>query len=370
MKKIMGIIAANYSPDFLGDMTIERPLAAMPFAGRYRLIDFALSSMVNMGMSSVGIITPANLRPILDHVGAGKDWSLNRKRDGLFILPGKSYGFRNANAKCLLRDIINNIEYLVRGDEEYVLLSSANQVFNISFESMVRAHMASGADITLLYKELDGFYESPEEKVFLNIGKDAEIESMSHMQSTEKANLFADVIVMKKDLLLNFIEWYKEVPYIDLIEIIEQNCRTLKLKAYEMEGYLRRIDSAEVYFETSMELLKKEVRQELFMGERKIYTKVRDNPPTKYLTGCRAANSLVANGCTIGGEVENSIISRRVVIEPGAVVRNCILMRRAVIHSGAIIENAIVDKYTEINADTIIKGRAEHPIYLRKRASI
>ncbi len=370
MKKVMGLIAANYSPDLLGDLTIERPLAAMPFGGRYRLLDFALSNMVNMGIHTVGIITPSHYRPIMDHLGAGKEWSLDRKRGGLFILPGLNYGYRNMATKFLLRDIMNNMEYLIRADEEHVIISSANQVFNISFEAMAKAHIAADADVTLLYKQTTGFYESPEEKIFLNLGDAGRVDSMSHSQAAVKENLFCDVIIIKRKLLMQFIEWYREVPYIDLMEVIEHNIRTVNVRSYEMTGYSHRIDSVENYFQTSMDLLKKEVREELFTGERKIYTKVRDNVPTRYETGCKVRNSLIANGCTIQGQIENSVLSRRCVVKPGAVVKNCIIMQGAVINSGAVLENAIIDKYTEISADTVIKGRAEKPIYLRKMATI
>ena len=369
MKQLIGLIAANYVPENITDITRGRPLAAMPFAGRYRLIDFALSNMSNMGIRSVGIIMPGNYRPILDHLGSGKEWSLDKKRGGLFIFPGVNYGYLKSGSKFPMRDIINNAEYLYRADEEYILISSANQVFNIDLEDLFKNHLASGADVTLLYKGISYEYESDEKVRFIS-DKDEKVTALPEVQPDTDAKLFADVMIISKELLLKLIGWYREVPYTDLLDVLEQNLRTLNVRCHAMEGYLRRIDNTNNYFEANMDLLKKEVRSELFNGSRTIYTKIRDNMPTKYETGCSVSNSLFANGCVISGNVKNSILSRGVIIEPGASIKNCILLQKTIVRSGAILENVIADKYSEISKGTILIKEDGSPYYLHKMANI
>ena len=366
MKQVFGLICANYSPDYMGDIVKDRPIAALPFGGRYRLIDFALSNMTNMGIQSVGVVMASNYRPIIDHISSGKAWGLDRKREGLFILPGANFGARFGAVKFLMGDIIRNQEYLIRANEQYIIISSANQVFNMDYEELARAHIARGADVTLVYKKTSGYYVSDEEKIFLTLNSDGMVSGFGHSQIDEKDNLFCDLLIMNKNLLMDLIDWYKEVPYIDLMEVIEQNHRTIRINAFETDCYLKRIDSVKEYYRTNMDLLKKEVRKELFQGDRKIYTKVRDNPPTKYETGCHVSNTLVANGCVIYGTVENSIISRRNIIEKGAVVKNSILMQGTIVRAGAVVENVISDKYAEIHPGSVIKGRTDKPIYLPK----
>ena len=150
MQKVIGLITCNYSAKATGPLSEYRPISSMPFLGRYRLVDFALSNMVNAGIRTVGMIMPYNYRSIIDHVESGKDWGLDRKNGGLFILPGSAFGTSRTGARFLLRDLVHNKVYFNRSKADYVIFSSSNFVYNLDLNDMLEAHKASGADITVL----------------------------------------------------------------------------------------------------------------------------------------------------------------------------------------------------------------------------
>ncbi len=369
MNQAMGIICANYTTDRLRALTENRPLGAVPFGGRYRLLDFALSNLVNAGIRTVGIITPYLYRAILDHLGAGKEWFLDRKRGGLFILPGSISGFKNMTTKFSLRDMVRNRDYLQRDVADYVVIASANQIYNLDCKALLRDHAASGADITLVYqpeaeKRLPG--------LLVDVSPQGRVARLLSTEEGERqgvnGGLFADVLVIGREQLLDFLQWYQAVEHLDLMEVIEDNLNHLQVRGYPFTGYLARVNSIDTYLACSMDLLRPEVRQELFMGERPVYTKVKDSPPTRYTHQAQVVNSLVPNGCIIRGRVENSIIFHSVVVEEGAVIRDSVIMQRGSVGPNAVLEHVIADKFSAIGGGTVIKGRVDSPVVLRKRS--
>ena len=154
MNRTIGLISTNYSVPGFGSVTEVRPAASIPFGGRYRLLDFALSNMVNSRVQTVGLVTPYFYRSIMDHVGAGKPWDLSRKEGGLYILPGTVFGFHEENARFLFRDLLHNLEYLRQGDGDYILVSSGTLVANIDYQPMITKHELEGKPVTLLYKKM------------------------------------------------------------------------------------------------------------------------------------------------------------------------------------------------------------------------
>lgn len=372
MKKAIGIISSNNRGDFLQGIVKDRPTAAVPFAGRYRLLDFALSSMVNSGLRTVGIITPFRYRPVLDHLGAGKEWSLDRKCGGLFVLPGSNHGLQPKNNKFSLKDFLSNIEFLEFDTSDYVVLTSCSNVFNIDFRKVLENHENNNADITMVYNELPQESDREIEGHFLNKNSDGKISAITGKwpRKGESKNLFVDILIINRNIFLEILKGYENIEYLDLIDVVMENLKTLKIYAYKFEEYLGRIFSIQTYYKCSMEMLNPTVRSQLFMGTNRIHTKIKDNPPTKYDSKAVVRDSLISSGCFIQGQVNSSILFRGVKVHPGAKIKNSIIMQRCDIGKDAVLENVILDKYVKVNEKVILKGMDDSPMVITKKAVV
>lgn len=367
MKRMMGLVAANFSDTSFGQLTQERPVASLPFGGRYRLVDFPLSNMVNSGIHTVGLITPYMYRSLMDHVGVGKEWALSRKIGGMFILPGSIYGMKNVQGKFLLRDIIQNKIYLERSRRELVVVTGCNKIYNIDYREVAAQHEASGADVTLIYKK--SYVPTEMHEQFLTISENGRVTEINKEPGND-ANCFLDAFIINLDLLLNFINWYDALGYMDLIEVLEENLDKVKIGSYAFNGYVGAVNGLKSYMQVSRELLNENVRKHLFVPERPISTKVQDSAPAKYMPSSKISNSLVATGCIISGTIENSTLSRGVVVEKGAVIRNCVIFPNCRIGAGAVLENVICDKYVTIKDGVTLLGSTEKPIVVSKKQEI
>lgn len=372
MNRVIGIISSNYRSEFLHGMAQDRPMAAIPFGGRYRLLDFALSSMVNSGLRTVGIITSYLYRPILDHLGAGKEWYLDRKSGGLFILPGTIHGIYSRNNKFSLKDLKGNAEFLIRDCAEYVIISGSSYIYNIDFAPILAAHEENAADITMVYKDLLIEDEDENQGTVLQTDLHNRVAALEGVQGPNRQRIkyFADIFVLGRKLLLDIIKGYESIEYMDLLDVIEENISALKIQGYPLSGYFGRIYSLPSYYQRSLDMLKPAIRDELFMGANRIHTKIKDNPPTKYGQHSSIKDSLVSSGCMIQGSINRSIIFRGVEVEPGASVSNSIIMQRCIIGKGAVLDNVILDKNVTVNAKAVIKGKENSPVFINKYAQV
>ncbi len=363
MERVIGIISANYETHDLGSLTQERTIASLPYGGRYRLIDFPLSNMVNSGISSVGLITPYKYRSIIDHVGAGKEWALERKNGGLFILTGSLFGVTSSEARFMLRDLKQNLVYLKRSAADLVVLTASDMVYNMDYREILEQHTRTGADITMLYHE--AVEDAPHD---LGLVLDGD-RVRSFIHGVKKGeNSFRGCFVVSREKLMDIIDVYSTVDFMDIFEALEPELGRMDLRGYRFGGYIRTVNSIRDYYLHSMELLRDDVRRELFSQERPIMTKVQDTVPSKYLRGCTVKNSLIPAGCVIRGTVENSILFRGVEVCEGAVVRNSILMQYCVVEPGACVENAILDRNNVIKAGTVVRGTPDDVFVLDKKA--
>ncbi len=363
MKSTIGLISTDYTADGFGSLLAGRTLATLPFGGRYRLLDFPLSSMVNSGITTVGLLAPNNYRSLLDHVGVGKAWSLGRKAGGLFILPSSVYGIRNKSAKFLMRDLIQNMLFFRKDTADYVLICGSNKVYNLDFRPMISAHEKSKRPITLGYITVpEGFDHSG---TFLTLSEEGRVIDMTSTETGE-ANYYIDCMLVDRKYLMRFIDWFGALEYMDLMEILVNNIYDIEIGAYEFTGYVGSVDSVKDYMKVSMDLLDSQISHELFYAGPRIYTKVQDEAPALYSDSAVVSNSMISTGCIIEGTVENSIIFRNCVIQKGAVVRNSIIMRRSTICEGAELNNVICDKYATFSNGINISGSSETPIIIGK----
>lgn len=370
MHNAIGILFGNNGSDALQGLAFDRSIEAVPFGGRYRLLDFALSSMVNSGIRTIGLVTPHHYRPMLDHLGAGKAWFLDRKSGGLFILPGAIQGLTGQNVKFRIKDLQLNIEYIAKDFSENVVISGCNQVFNMNYKNALEFHESRQADITLIYKETDNASEvKGKERIF--IGEDHEVLNIRNQNNIEvegqTQRCFEDILIIRRKLLLDIIEGYKSIEAVNLLYAISENLPTLKVFGFPFKGYIGTIDSVKDYFDRNLDLLNPAIRKEVLLGNDRIHTKIMDRPPTKYGSQALVSNSMIPSGCTIDGEVENSIFSRSVVVEPGCSIKNCIIMQKCTIEANAILEYVILDKFVKVNEGMVLKGNRNNPLVVAKR---
>ena len=373
MKDVMGMIYTGENDALLRELTISRAVAALPIAGRYRVIDFLMSGMVNSGIRNVGVIMQKNYHSLMDHLGSGKEWDLHGKNDGLFILPPFLTRDNVGVYAGVLDALRSNAGYLSRSKQEDVILCNSNMIFNANFEDMVRTHRESGSDITLLYtrdpavRRRDfGTYLSVDEG---GVVKDMEIDPTSPAYE----NTSMEVFLMKRELLRSLVDQGAAHGFHDFNrDVLQRVIREgrLRVAGYYYPDQVWRMDSVQAYFQCNMALLSTKVRQNLFDPEKPVYTKVRDEMPAKYDNDVQIVNSLVADGCIIEGTVENCVIFRGVRIAPEAHVKNCIIMQDTQISSGAYIENCILDKQVVIKRNARLIGPAAYPIVIAKKVVI
>ncbi|MEZ0537538.1 glucose-1-phosphate adenylyltransferase subunit GlgD [Caldicellulosiruptoraceae bacterium PP1] len=359
----MGIISLNEDDIKIKSLTIHRPLASIPIFGRYRIIDFILSNLVNSGITNVAIFAHSNSRSLYDHLGTGKPWDLNRKIDGLFIF---NHSLDNTNISDM-KQMKNNMEYLCRSKKNKVIFSTSQMIYNINFEEAAKFHEESGADVTIIYKKVRQNSEMFDECDLLNISNERVISVGKNMGITNTAYVSLDTFILSKDFLiksiLNCLEFGNCTSFKNYIY---QNVSTLNVNAFEFKGYLSRINSISSYYKTSMDILNLEIRNELFFKNGLIYTKSNDSPPTRYFSSSEVTNSLISNGCIIKGKVKNSILSRGVVIEEDAFVEDSIIFPKCVVKSGALLKNVILDKNVVIDEHVTLVGDKKFPIVMEK----
>ena len=369
MKDVMGLIYTGENDARLRELTVTRAIAAMPVAGRYRVIDFLVSSMVNGGMKNIGVITQKNYHSLMDHLGSGKEWDLHGKNNGLHILPPFLTRENVGLYPGLLDALRSNNNFFIRSKQETLVLSNSNIIYNAHLDELVQYYRDTEADITLLYTT-DQSMKRDEYGTYLALDDQGNVTDLE-VQPTHPSydNVYMQVMVIKRELIKDLVD--KAVSHglhsmeRDIILRLVQS-KSARINAYEYKGKAWQIDSVQSYFRFNMEILDPKMRKGLFRDDLPVYTKVRDEMPAAYGDNASAINSLVADGCQIEGIVENSVLFRGVKIAAGAHVKNCIIMQDGQVHEGAYIENCILDKQAVIKRNSKLIGPEAYPIVIGK----
>ena len=371
MGNVLGLVFANMQDTTLGDMTKNRTMGSVMFGGRYRLIDFPLSNMVNSGISEVGVITKSNYQSLLDHLGSAREWDLARKKGGLYVLPP----FGNVESTLYrgrIEALYGAMSFIKHSRAKYVILSDCDVVTNIDYKPIVAAHIESGADITAVAHT--GVYSSDDIKTstVFNVDADKKVTSvLINPDISGTCTTSLNVFVMSMDFLIETVNDAMARGNVSFERnILQEKCRELKIKIYEYDNYFSKLNSPESYFKSNMALLEPENARKLFVPKRSIYTKVSDNAPVKYDLDSKVSNSLIADGCIIEGEVENSVLFRGVKVGKGAKVKNCILMQGTVVGDNAELNYLITDKNVSICENHILTSSPQYPMYVGKGASV
>ncbi len=371
MSNVLGLIFANMHDSTISNLTKFRTMGSVPFGARYRLIDFALSNMVNSGINKVGVITKANYQSLIDHLGSGAEWDLSRKTGGLHLLP--PYGHISGGLyRGRLEALAGVIDFIRYSDEEYVLISDTDVIANIDYKKVLEAHEETGADITIVYTKMVCDTERSRTKTVLSVNDSGKVyDVLVRPEISGENNVSLNMFMMKKEFLQKLvIEKAGKNLYSFEVDVLQHMLHELNVYGYRFDGYNAQIDCIKTYFGANMELMNPNVRHELFVGDNPIYTKVRDEAPAKYGLDAKCKNSIVADGCIIEGTVENSVLFRGVKIGKNAVVRNCILMQDTVVGEKCEMNYVITDKNVLIGNYRSIGGTESYPIFVGKGASV
>jgi len=374
MKNTIGIILTGGKKRELKEMTIKRTSAAIPVGGKYRAIDFVLSSMVNSGITKVGVITQYNLRSLMAHLGSGKEWDLDRRHGGLYIFPpslsGDGTGWYRGTADAMY----NNLTFLKRSDEDYVIIASGDCIYNMLFDNALQYHIEKDADITIIYKEMDGLSQKELSKFGIlevdNNGRIIDFQEKPLHPASTKCSM--GIYIISRKLLMSILEDCAAHGYYDFVmDVIIKRIQTLRIFGYKFSGYWRSINSIESYYKCNMELLQPEVRDELFLqADRKIFTKVKSEVPAKYNEEAEVKNSLVADGCIIEGIVENSILFRGVTVGKNVIIKDSIIMHDTVVEDNVELNCVILDKNVRVTKGKSLKGEKSWPVIVGKRVVV
>ncbi|MEN6566190.1 MAG: glucose-1-phosphate adenylyltransferase subunit GlgD [Veillonellales bacterium] len=366
MGNLMGIINTVESSRILREMTLHRPLATVPFGGKYRMIDFILSGMVNSAIDNIGILAPYQHRSLLDHLRSGRDWQLGRKKDGLTLLP-PPYDPKEKGLEFDWHHFHSNLDFLQKSRQEFVIVASAGVIGNFDFSLPFRFHTEVKADITCLYqKQPSGDQDCPN-CILLDIGNDNRVTAIRFSPPQgDNTNFFLGMFMLRKGLLIQLIQTcFAENAADCLFRVISNHLQQLKVYAYLYPGHIARIHCLHSYYRHSMDLLDPKIWRELFQPG-KIYTKSKDEAPAKYVGQAKATNALVAGGCSIKGTVDHSILFHRVIVDEGTHIKNSILMPNTAVAKNACLEHVICDKDVRISAGICLKGSRENPLFLKK----
>lgn len=372
MNMFSSIIFADAYSHKASELVNKRTLASIPFGGRFRLVDFVLSSLVNAGVKNVALIPKRNYASLADHLGDGKYWDLHHRNSGLKIL---SPFFRADNnnevfmARGKLDALRSVLPYVESLKEEYIVISNGNLIANIDFESAFKFHIESGADITTVYANSSS---CSAQNLELTLNDDGRITDIVYGDGNgDKKNISLNIYIMKRELLIDIIGYADahDLYSFDKYALIN-NTQTLKIMGYFHESYAQIIYSTQDYYKASMDLLSQENRTDIFNSKRPVMTRVKDSVPTLYQYNAKISNSLIADGCKIDGTVKNSIIFRNVTVEPGAVIENCVIMQNTVVGRDSKLRCAILDKDTSVSEGKQLCGDTEYPFVLAKNAKI
>lgn len=366
--RAMGIIFADIADRRLHELTAARPTASIPFGGRYRLIDFALSNFHHSGISNIGVVVQSHYRSLMDHLGSGKDWDLSRKHGGLSLLPplaGQRIYHTRLEALCTVKN------YIESGPGDVVVLSDSDVVYSMDLSGLIDRHRETGADVTVLYRR-ETVEPGAEQGLYAyETDETGRVTALLRDPPAGERLVGMHLLVFSKPLLTAIIEEASSYNYASLHrDILQKRVQQYRIFGREFDGYARHIDSLQSYMAASMDLLDNDVREDLFYRHGAVCTRVRDESPAQYGDSAKVNNSFVSDGCIIEGEVENCILFRGVTVGRGARVSNSIVMKNTAIGGNARLDYGIIDKNVRIADGRSLMGYGTYPLFISSGSTV
>ncbi len=366
---VMGIIFANDVA--IGELTTKRTMASLPFGGRYRQVDFHLSNLTAGGIRHVGIISRSNYQSLMNHVGSGEEWGLELGEGGLEFLTPYALG-HDSQYRGKLENLNAVLDFLKFAEEDYVVLTDSSILTNLDVASIVEDHIASGKDLTVVAKAGVADGEKVLDLAIKMSGSKIEDMVVSYPASADYVASMDVFVVGRKWLIKKVEDCVAHSNYHMDRDLVQGQWKSgsISINVCEYKGVALYNESTAEYFANSMALLNKDVRDGLFAAHHPVYTKVRDRVPTYYGEDCEIENCLLADGCMLEGEVEDSILFRQVTIGKGAEVENCIIMNDTVVGEGAKLEYVILDKNVTVTPGAQLIGTPKKPIIIKRGETV
>ena len=370
-----GIIFSSLNNNTLSRLTNERTVAAIPFACRYRLIDFSLSNMVNANISNIYIVANYKYRSLLEHIGSGKDWDLARRESGItFISPFQTAGgSENKMFSTHMEALKSMKEYIEEIKEEYVVLMDSDVALTIDISDVIHTHEQTGCDVTIVTSDVEPEYTAKHPRIMISsvAGKVTQI-AMSASYDERHPELALGIYVMKTQHLRNIIEEAEAYNLDSFTLLLLKNCKSSNYRTYKYNGFAASVSSFLDYYKYSIELATNEKARESLLGKKEapIFTRVHNSAPTKHTGTAKVENSIIADECVIEGTVINSVIFRDVKIEKGAVVKNCVLFHGSHVGKNAKLNCIVADKDVHVTDGVNLSGNDNMPFYIQKGRKI
>ena len=371
MNGMHGIIFSYEKRNDLRELGEIRSASSIPFGGRYRAVDFALSNLVNAGVTDVGVVLHGRYQSLLDHLGSGKDWDLSRMHGGLKLLPPFSY-----EQSGVVREFRGKMEalagvrsYLEGIRQSHVVLADSDLIINIPLQDVYQNHLSSGADITAV---CTSSLDAPEDATYFRLDDAGRVvETLTAVRTPAGCHRSLEIYILSKELLLQLVdECVSHNLFNFRSAVLQGKVDSLYIGSYVWDGYAAQIRSLKEYYDRSLELLDSSIRREVFQPQRPVLTKERNDASTYIDPDGSCVNCLVADGCTIEGTVENCILFRGVSIARGAEVKNCILMQDVSVGRDAVLHHVIADKNVVIKEARTLMGHEQYPLAIAKNSKV
>lgn len=355
--RALGIILAGGNNHRMKELSKKRAIAAMPVAGSYRSIDFALSNMTNSHIQRVAVFTQYNARSLHEHLSSSKWWDFGRKQGGLFIFTPTMTRDNSIWYRGTADALYQNLDFLKASHEPYVVIASGDGIYKMDYNKVLEYHIEKQADITVVCKDLKNA-ENIERYGLIKMNEDCRIEEFEEKPVVAKSSTVScGIYVIRRRMLIELIEKSAEEDRYDFVSDILIRYKDLKrIYGYKIKDYWKNIATVEDYFQTNMDFLKPDVRDYFFRQYPDVYSKVDDLPPAKYNVGASIRNSLISSGCIVNGSVEDSILFKKVYVGNNCTIKNCIVLNDVYIGDNTHLENCIVESRGTIRAGSFHKG--------------
>ena len=370
MCNALGIVSYD---DFVSipGVTDHRPIPAVSFLGRYRLIDFVLSNMTNSEISNIQVYVKSKPRSVIEHVGTGRHYNINSKSGKLRILTGEA----NVSNEIYHHDIsayLANMQFIEDAHQDYVVIAPSYMIYKANFDEILAAHIESKADITMLYKTVDNADTSFARVATLSIEKPHKVVAIETNQGKYKNRYISlSTYVMSKEIFITLIHLANETSSLyTLRDVIRDQLPMMNVAGYPIKGYVACLNTLEEYHRVNLELTNYAVSKTLFDPDWPIHTRTNDSCPSRYTDTADVSASVVANNCLIEGTVKHSVIGRDVEIHKGAVIEDCVIMADTVIADNVHLKNVVVDKFAKINHKVELIGTPDNIIYVKRKDRI
>jgi len=350
--RAVGIILAGGNSNKMRELSQKRAIAAMPIAGSYRAIDFALSNMTNSHVNKVAVLTQYNAKSLNEHLSSSKWWDFGRKQGGLYVFTPSITAENSFWYRGTADAIAQNLSFLKNSHEPYVIIASGDGVYKMDYNKVLEYHIEKKSDITVVCKNMAGDLDVTRFGIVCTDEEGRITQFEEKPMDTDQRTVSMGIYVMRRRLLIELIEKCASEERYDFVQdILIRHKNVKKMYAYTHDEYWSNVSTAEAYFETNMDFLKPEVREYFFKKYPDIYSRVDDFPPAKYNPGAVMKNSLISSGCIVNGQVENSVVFKKSYIGNNCVIKNSIILNNVYIGDNCYIENCIVE-----SRDTIRSG--------------